>query len=387
MNKGLHESVCQSIRRKRLNEKAETNIKKIDFIELNEFLAGLKEHIEYDINPDLEYFRVILSVDDSKAYIDIEPKDLDDINFFDGWSVEDIIDSNYQDGYDFTEKQWDDTKDRILKEKDYIEGKIIPKLAREWGFRNIKKLNNSMVNEAAESDDDWDLDRIDVLWEKGRESIIEDVWGYGISDGWTVNRFFITEEGKPLFDYQPSKQARAAVDKLIKSGELVHKVHESCNEEVEADDEREIPSVLDMVEVNLFNEGSMSGNPWYMLKEHPETKYIGERDRILNSKYYSIPSQVVFDNDGEYSIIHINLLDKEDADNAISVVNKLGLDGKFNSFLGRRRKDPRYNYLYTIYIPNRVTDMNAAEYLRDKNISPDLFRKPNRVANHIRRGK
>ena len=373
---GLHESVCKSIKRKKLNERAETNIKKIDFIELNEFLAGLKELIEYDINPDLEYFKVVLDVDSNKAYIDVESKNMDEWEL-DGWSVDDILSINNPDEYEefvINVDSFNNLKKEMLDEKSRIINKIIPKLARQWGFRNVNKLNNSIVNEAAEVDDDWDLDRIDVLWEKGRESIIEDVWGYGISDGWTVNRFFITEDGKPLFDYQPSKQARAAVDKLIKSGKLVHKVHESCNEEVE---DKEPILMQDMIDYNLFKEGKN----YFVINHNDKVKYIDDSGKIVVKNHYDI-GQCEFDFDGMYQMYFISLIDKEDISLVQKVADVLGFDVKFVEGQKRRLKDG-YNYLCVMYIPISVLEMPVPEYLVKNNISPDLFKDKARVVSRI----
>ena len=171
---GLHESVCQSIRHKRLNEKAETNIKKIDFIELNEFLAGLKEHIEYDINPDLEYFKVILEADNNKAYIDVASKNEDEWDL-DGWTVEDILSTNDIDEYIINKDSFNKLKDEMLSEKEYIENRIIPKLAREWGFRNVKKLNNSISEDIEDKEPILMQDMIDYnLFREGKNYFVID---------------------------------------------------------------------------------------------------------------------------------------------------------------------------------------------------------------------
>lgn len=138
--KTLNEAVEQDVN-KVINERAETNIKKIDNIELNEFLAGLHEIIEYEINPDLEYWRIILGVEDGKAYIDLESKDVDDWNL-DGWSVEDLLSIDNPVNHDefvINIDKFDELKKAILREKSQIITKVIPEIAREWGFRNIKE--------------------------------------------------------------------------------------------------------------------------------------------------------------------------------------------------------------------------------------------------------
>lgn len=479
----LNEKVERDIS-KTLNERAETNIKKIDWMELNEMLAALKEQIEYDINPDLEYWRVIVDVDNGKAYIDIETKEedtpLDDIY----WDVESVVSTNDFSGYDNAD-ELKEFKEKILAEKSKIVTKIIPEIARKWGFRNIKES----CNEAVDDDDDWDPDRIDVLWDHGRESIIKDIWGYGISDGWTVNRFFITEEGKPLFDYQPSKQARAAVDKLIKSGELVHEVHESCNEDfdmskfnleadyplqstileelrsrvqqachgfpVDLDDvnvqgnelvadvsiydgndkidtwefkfsanpkydskeelishvddvitdfvdnvvekvddwlgeslteakgkrgPREEALMMDMLEYNLFKEGQNN----FPIVHDKTVKHFNEFGDIVTQKSYSIDDQAVFDYDGDHIIYYLSLIDPEDAELAQTIAEKLGLRFEMNPKHDRYKLKDGYNYLCAIYAPNVDLDKTAAQYIYDKNISPDIFRYSKDVASKLK---
>lgn len=171
---GLHESVCKSIKKHKLHERAETNIKKIDFIELNEFLAGLKEHIEYDINPDLEYFKVILEADNNKAYIDVASKNEDEWDL-DGWTVEDILSANDIDEYIINKDSFNKLKDEMLSEKEYIENRIIPKLAREWGFRNVKKLNNSISEDIEDKEPILMQDMIDYnLFREGKNYFVID---------------------------------------------------------------------------------------------------------------------------------------------------------------------------------------------------------------------
>jgi len=172
---GLHESVCKSIKRKKLNERAETNIKKIDFIELNEFLAGLKELIEYDINPDLEYFKIILGVDSDKAYIDVESKNMDEWDL-DGWSVDDILSINNPAEYEefvINVDSFNNLKKEMLDEKSRIINKIIPKLARQWGFRNVNKLNNSISEDVEDKEPILMQDMIDYnLFREGKNYFV-----------------------------------------------------------------------------------------------------------------------------------------------------------------------------------------------------------------------
>lgn len=135
--KQILESKKNNAGKKVLNERAEMNVKKIDTIELNELLASLKENIEYDLNDDLNYFRVITGLEGDKAYIDLEARD--DVDFFDGFSVDDILYINNPAEYDIDKREFEALKDNILKEKETIEKRFIPKIARDWGFRVMKE--------------------------------------------------------------------------------------------------------------------------------------------------------------------------------------------------------------------------------------------------------
>ena len=127
----------KSFGKKRLNERAEMSIKNIDLIELHELLANLKENIEYDLNDDLDYFRIIVGADNNRAYIDLETRD--DVEPISDYSVEDILSARSADDYGIDDDEFNRVKSDILKEKKEIETKLIPKLAKDWGFRKIKE--------------------------------------------------------------------------------------------------------------------------------------------------------------------------------------------------------------------------------------------------------
>lgn len=65
-----------------------------------------------------------------------------------------------------------------------------------------------------------------TLWKKGNISIIIDGYGYGIDNGYTINRFIIDNDGKALYDYAPPKYIKDAVDRLIKQGKFDNLAYE-----------------------------------------------------------------------------------------------------------------------------------------------------------------
>lgn len=138
----------KSLDKKRLNERAEMNIKNIDLIELHELLANLKENIEYDLNDDLDYFRIVVGADNNKAYIDLETRD--DVEPISDYSVEDILSARSADDYGIDDDEFNRVKSDILKEKKEIETKLIPKLAKDWGFRKIKEA----IEQKSDKDDE-----------------------------------------------------------------------------------------------------------------------------------------------------------------------------------------------------------------------------------------
>lgn len=91
------------------------------------------------------------------------------------------------------------------------------------------------INSAYKKDDSWfedaDIKVIKRLSEN--QAIIEDGYGYAITNGWNNNRFFITEDGRAIYDYAPSKSTKDIVDKLIQSGKLVSQI--TSSEDIMAD--------------------------------------------------------------------------------------------------------------------------------------------------------
>lgn len=60
----------------------------------------------------------------------------------------------------------------------------------------------------------------EVLWNKGNQSIIKDGYGFGIDNGYNVNRFIIDNDGNVRYDNPPSKTMKAVVDRLVRQGKF-----------------------------------------------------------------------------------------------------------------------------------------------------------------------
>lgn len=62
---------------------------------------------------------------------------------------------------------------------------------------------------------------VEVIYQKGNKKIVKDGYGYAIDDGINVNRFYVTDDGKPKFDDGcKSKFWLDKVNSLIKAGKL-----------------------------------------------------------------------------------------------------------------------------------------------------------------------
>lgn len=148
-NRSLSESIDKEIESqgKKLQEKAEMKIKGIHPIELNEVMASLKEYLD-EKSDDFKYFRLVLDGDENKAYIDVESKDMSELPEQDipeplrDFGVDDILSIYDPADYNISAFEFDGLKEDILAEKDLIEKKIIPQIAKQWGFRNIKESIN-----------------------------------------------------------------------------------------------------------------------------------------------------------------------------------------------------------------------------------------------------
>jgi hypothetical protein len=70
-------------------------------------------------------------------------------------------------------------------------------------------------------DDNGNLkESIETLWQKGNQSIIKDGYGFGIDNGYNVNRFTIDNAGNVRYDNPPSKTMKAIVDRLVRQGKF-----------------------------------------------------------------------------------------------------------------------------------------------------------------------
>lgn len=149
MLEGINKTVSVGKPLGRLDERAEMNARKIDRIELYDVLASIKEQVNDEINDNLKYFRIITGVEDGKAFIDIESKD--DVDYFDGFYVDDILSINDPEAYGIKWKEFNDVRTDIEDEKRELERLIIPRLAKNWGFRVIKPRESyERIDESAE---------------------------------------------------------------------------------------------------------------------------------------------------------------------------------------------------------------------------------------------
>lgn len=123
--------------KKKLVESYSISTVKMDNITANDFFSGMKEEIEYDINPELSYYTVTLTgKDDKRVYIEIEPQAVEECN---GVLADEIYDNDYS-GFLEGELGCDsntylEIQDKVRREYDKLSKQIIPKLARAWGFR------------------------------------------------------------------------------------------------------------------------------------------------------------------------------------------------------------------------------------------------------------
>ena len=70
-----------------------------------------------------------------------------------------------------------------------------------------KPLKSKKIKESVEPE---------VLWRNRNRSIIKDGYGFGISNGVNVNRFYINNDGKAVYDYEPPMTIKTTVDRLVR---------------------------------------------------------------------------------------------------------------------------------------------------------------------------
>ena len=76
------------------------------------------------------------------------------------------------------------------------------------------------INKLLESKKIKESNETETLWKKGNQSIIKDGYGFGIDNGYNVNRFTIDNDGTVRYDYAPSKTMRTIVDRLVRQGKF-----------------------------------------------------------------------------------------------------------------------------------------------------------------------
>ena len=123
--------------KRRMCESYSISTTKMDSISANDFFSGIKEEIESNLNPDFKYWKIVLNGRDNKrVYIETEPlpiKECGDI------MADEIYNMPYSafatDEISCDEVSYESLQSDIRKEYDKIRHEIIPKLAKEWGFR------------------------------------------------------------------------------------------------------------------------------------------------------------------------------------------------------------------------------------------------------------
>lgn len=76
------------------------------------------------------------------------------------------------------------------------------------------------INKLTESKKIRESNEPEVLWRNRNRSIIKDGYGFGIDNGVTVNRFHIDNDGKAVYDYEPSNTMKTTVDRLTRQGKF-----------------------------------------------------------------------------------------------------------------------------------------------------------------------
>ena len=110
---------------------------KMDSVSANDFFSGIKEEITSNLNPDFKYWKIVLNGRDNKrVYIEAEPLPVEECNDL---PADEIYDTSYSaflpDEIGCDEKSYWDLQIKVRNEYDNIARNIIPKLARDWGFR------------------------------------------------------------------------------------------------------------------------------------------------------------------------------------------------------------------------------------------------------------
>lgn len=123
--------------KRRIMESFSISTTKMDSISANDFFSGIKEEIESNLNPDFKYWKIVLNGRDNKrVYIETEPLPIEECGNI---MADEIYDTPYSafstDEMPCDEASYEILQSDIRKEYDKIRHEIIPKLAKEWGFR------------------------------------------------------------------------------------------------------------------------------------------------------------------------------------------------------------------------------------------------------------
>lgn len=109
----------------------------MDNISANDFFSGIKEEIDVNLNPDFKYWKIVLNGRENKrVYIETEPLSIEECGDI---MADEMYDTPYSafstDEMPCDEASYESLQSNIRKEYDKIRHEIIPKLAKEWGFR------------------------------------------------------------------------------------------------------------------------------------------------------------------------------------------------------------------------------------------------------------
>lgn len=125
-----------------------------DDVEFFDFAANVKEALA-DIS-DFSYIDFNIDYDDEDGYIYIIPTLTEDpiTVGYEDYAAEDILDTsfltNYSDGTDEFMSDYNSVKNGIETEINKVNNEILPKFARTWNFKRIKK---EKLNESADNED------------------------------------------------------------------------------------------------------------------------------------------------------------------------------------------------------------------------------------------
>ena len=109
----------------------------------------------------------------------------------------------------------EETREIGDSQEDYYKGEHIYHLVKDTDgqmedrIAGFRRLFGENINESADRE---------VFKKIGGTEIIKDGYGFGIDDGYTVNRFIIDNDGIPHFDEEPTKFIKKVIYSLIKWG-------------------------------------------------------------------------------------------------------------------------------------------------------------------------